>query len=134
MIAGAVVSIWAALLLSAAGAFLTPLRVGAVLVPVSLVLGIGGNIAIMWFAYRVIRNRYLAVLPGLIWVVVTFIASGTTKEKDLVLYQGNWVAIVYLLSGSITVGVVAFRIFAPQPPPTRQSFRQRLLDRLRGMR
>jgi hypothetical protein len=116
VVAGTVVSVWAALLLSAAGAFLTPLRIGTVLAPVSLVLGIGGNIAIMWFAYRVSANKYLGVLPGLIWVVLTFIASGSTRERDLVLYQGNWVAIAYLLSGSGTVGVVAYRMFVPRPP------------------
>jgi hypothetical protein len=111
MVAGAVVSIWAALLLAVAGAFLTPLRIGAVLVPVSLVLGIGGNLAIMWFARRVTANRFLGVLPGLVWLALTFIASGSTKERDLVLYQGNWVAIAYLFGGSATVAVVAYRMF-----------------------
>jgi hypothetical protein len=116
VVAGTVISVWAALLLSVAGAFLTPLRIGTVLAPVSLVLGIGGNAVIMWFAFRVTRNKFLGLLPGLIWVVLTFIASGSTHERDLVLYQGNWVAVAYLYSGCATVGLIAYRLLVPRPP------------------
>jgi hypothetical protein len=131
VVAGTVVAVWAAVLLAVVGAFLTPLRIGSVLVPVSLVLGVGGNFAIMWFAHRVTLNRYLGVLPGLIWVALTFIASGSTAERDLVLYQGNWVAIVYLFSGCATVGVVGYRMFVTHPPATKNTS---TWDRPRGTR
>jgi hypothetical protein len=113
VVAGVVVSVWAAVLLAVAGAFLTPLRIGTVLAPLSVVLGIGGNLVIMWFARRVTLNKYLAVLPGLVWLALTIVASGSTTERDLVLYQGNWVAIVYLYSGCATVGLVAYRLLVP---------------------
>jgi hypothetical protein len=110
VVAGVVVSLWAAVLLAVAGAFLTPLRIGTVLAPVSLVLGIGGNIVIIWFAYRVTRHRYLALLPGLVWLALTIVAAGTTTERDLVLYTGNWVAVAYLYSGCATIGVAGYRL------------------------
>ena len=115
VVSGAIVSLWAALLLSVVGAFLTPLRIGTVQAPVSIVLGIGGNALIMWFAYRVTRSKGFALLPGLLWVVLTFFGSGTTSERDIVLL-GNWVAIAYLYSGCATVGVVAYRLLVPRPP------------------
>lgn len=115
IISGAVVSVWAAVLLSVAGAFLTPLRIGTVPVPVSVLLSIGGNALIMWFAYRVTRIKVLAVLPGVLWVALTFVASGATSERDVVLL-GNWVPIVYLYGGCATVAILAYRLFVPRPP------------------
>jgi hypothetical protein len=115
VISGAVVSIWAAVLLAVTGAFLTPLRIGTVPAPVSILLGIGGNALIMWFAYRVTRIKVLAVVPGLIWVALTFLESGATSERDVVLL-GNWVAVAYLYSGCATVAVVAYRLLLPRSP------------------
>jgi hypothetical protein len=120
VVGGAVVSVWAAVLLSLAGAFLTPLRIGSVLVPVSLVLGIGGNLATMWFAHRVTLNRYLGVLPGVVWVVITLRLSISTSEQDLVLYQGNWVAVTYLFAGCGVVAVVGYRYLVPDGRGTRE--------------
>jgi hypothetical protein len=115
VVSGAAVSLWAALLLSVVGAFLTPLRIGTVQAPVSIVLGIGGNALIMWFAYRVTRSKGFALLPGLLWVALTFFASGTTSERDVVLL-GNWVAIAYLYSGCATITVIAYRLLVPRRP------------------
>jgi len=115
VVSGAVVSLWAALLLSVVGAFLTPLRIGTVQVPVSIVLSVGGNALIMWFAYRVTRSKGLTLLPGLLWVGLTFLASGTTSERDVVLL-GNWVAIAYLYSGCATITVIAYRLLVPRRP------------------
>ena len=54
--AGALVALWGAVLLAAIGAFLTPLRLGATLIPVSVLLAIVGNGALIWFAYRVTES------------------------------------------------------------------------------
>lgn len=109
-IAGAVVGVWAGVLLAFYGAFLTPLRINGVLTPVSLILAVGGNIALIWFTYLATRHKFVALLPSLIWVVLSFAASSRTTEGDLVLVDSNWVSMVYLLAGSVTIGVVAYRM------------------------
>jgi len=115
-VAGSVVACWAAVVLALFGAFMTPFRIGSVLAPISLVLAIGGNAGIIWFAYRVTRHKLLALLPGLVWTVLTLIGSGKTSEGDLILYQSNWVATVYLYAGCATVGVAGYRLIVPKPP------------------
>lgn len=113
---GTVVAVWAAVLLALVGAFLTPARLGGVLVPVSVLLAIVGNIAVMRFAYVTTRRRLLAVLPGVVWIVVAFVASTGTAEGDIVLSSANWVGPAYLLAGSATVAICAYRLL-PTPRP-----------------
>ena len=62
--AGAAVAAWGAVVLAVYGAFITPLRVGTVLVPVALVFAVVGNLMLIWFAHEVTRNRWLALVPG----------------------------------------------------------------------
>jgi hypothetical protein len=116
-VAGAAVAVWGGVLLALLGAFLTPLRVGTVPVPVCLLLAVGGNAALIWFAYRATGHRFPALLPGLVWVVLSVVASGRTSEGDVVLYQQNWVSLVYLLAGSATVTVAAYRLIVRRPEP-----------------
>lgn len=116
-IAGAAVAVWGGVLLALLGAFLTPLRVGTAPAPVSLLLAVGGNAALIWFAYRTTEHRFAALLPGLVWVVLSFVASDRTSEGDVVLYQQNWVSLVYLLAGSATVTVAAYRLIVRRPEP-----------------
>jgi hypothetical protein len=113
---GAGVAAWGGLVLAGYGAFMSAFRVGTALVPVAVPLAIVGNAALIWFAYRVTRHTFLGLLPGLLWVAVTFIWSSRTTEGDLVLYQSNWVATAYLLAGSATVGVCAYRLIVPRRP------------------
>ena len=107
-VAGTIVAVWAGALLAFAGSFWTPYRVGTVLVPVSILLAIAGNAALVWFTLKVTGNRFLALLPGIVWFVLSFLGAERTTEGDLVLY--NWVATVYIYAGAITVGVAAYRI------------------------
>ncbi len=113
---GAVVSLWGAVVLAIAGAFLTPFRVGTVLVPVSILLAVAGNAVLVWFARRTTRHRFLTVAPGLVWLGLTFFALGRTTEGDLVLYQENWVSMVYLLAGAATVAYLGYRALVPDAP------------------
>lgn len=109
---GALVAVWGAVLLGLVGAFLTPLRLGNTLVPVSILLAIVGNAALIWFAYRVTESKLLGLLPGVVWLAVTVLGVERTTEGDLVLT--NWVATVYLYAGAITVGVAAYRMILPR--------------------
>jgi hypothetical protein len=108
--AGTAVACLGGLLLGLAGAFLTPFRVGSVLVPVSLPLAVGGLAALVWFTYTVTEHVGLSLLPGGVWLVVSLVLSVRTDEGDLVLINQNWVASAYLLLGSVTVAAVAYAL------------------------
>jgi hypothetical protein len=91
-------------------------------VPVSVVLAVGGNIALIWLGWRLTRHRFLALVPGLIWAAVALVSANETREGDLALASNNWVALVFLLSGSVTVGFAAYRLILTRPrnePPHR---------------
>ncbi len=113
-IAGTAVAVVASALVAVYGAFLTPYRVGATLVPISLVIGIAGNVAVIWFGYTVTRSRALALAPAAVWVILSFVASSRTREGDLVLISTDWVATAYLLTGAATIGVCAYRLTTPR--------------------
>jgi len=117
---GAVVSVWGGAVLALWGAFLTPFRVGTLLVPVSLVLAVVGNAALMLFAYRTTRHRLLGLLPGLAWMAVSVVAADRTAEGDVVL-RDNWVSLAYLLAGSATIAIVGYRLAASPTPTSRRS-------------
>ena len=79
-VGGALVSLWGAVVLAIAGAFLTPFRVGAMLVPVSVLLAVAGNAVLVWFARRTTGHKFLTVAPGLVWLGVTFLVQGSVRR------------------------------------------------------
>ena len=116
-IGGTVVAAWGAVLLAVVCAFLTPYRIGGVLVPVSVVLVVAGLVTLIRFAHEVTSNNWLSLVPGAVWLLLSLAMSARTSEGDLVLIEQNWVASVYMLAGSVTVGVTAYRLFAPRRQP-----------------
>jgi hypothetical protein len=113
-VAGIVVALAGTFVVAAYGAFLTPLRMGTVLIPVSVLIGVGGIWALSTFVSAVTEIRWLALLPGVGWLVLTFLAAIRTTEGDLILTGNNWVATVYLLSGTATVGFCGYRLLLPR--------------------
>jgi hypothetical protein len=113
-VGGLIVACWGAVLLAAVGAFLTPFRIGSVLVPISLLLCVVGLLGLTQFAYDVSGHPWLSLIPGGIWLVISFAWSARTNEGDLVLVGQNWVATVYLFAGAITIGVAAYRMIVPR--------------------
>ena len=118
-VGGTIVAVWGSVLLALIGAFLTPVRVGGVLMPVSVLIAIVGNAGLMRFAFVTTEHRGLAVLPGVVWIVLAFVATSGTSEGDVVLTSNNWVGPVYLLAGSATVAVSAYRLLPRQPSSRR---------------
>jgi hypothetical protein len=114
-VAATVVATWAGLLLAVLGVFLTPYRVGGALVPVSWVIAVGGNAALIWFGWAMTRHRLLAMLPGAGWIAVALIASSATGEGDIPLAGNSWVALVFLIIGSMTVAVAGYRLILRGP-------------------
>jgi len=114
--AAVVVATWLALV----EVFWLPLRVNGVLVPVSVLAAVVGNVLIVGTAHRLSRSRVVAVLPALAWLAVAIAASMRRPEGDLVLVGGGAIGIVNL--GFLLLGVVAAAfavgraLAAPRPP------------------
>jgi hypothetical protein len=101
-------------LLAVFGAFYTPFRIDGVLVPISLVLVVGGNLLLIWFTYTATEHKGLAFGPSMVWVALSFFAANRTREGDLVLTDQNWVGAVYLLAGCVTIGAAGYRMILPK--------------------
>ena len=106
------------MLLAAVGALYTPFRIGNVLLPLSVVIVVAGMILLVRFTYDVTEHKWVSLVPGLVWLALTLVVSSRRTEGDLVLAQSNWVATVYLFAGSITLGVMGYRLFLPPRRPS----------------
>ncbi len=113
--AGTAVACLGALVLGLVGAFLTPFRIGSVLVPISLVIVAAGLAGLVWFTYVITSHLGLSLLPGVVWLVLSLVLAARTDEGDLVLINQNWVANAYLLVGSVTIGAVAYVLVLRRP-------------------
>lgn len=111
---GGVVAVWGGVLTALLEAFLVPLRLGGVRIPLSLVLAVVCNILLMLFARAATGNRLVALLPGVAWFVVTIVLSGQTAAGDTVLVGNDWMPMALLLGGAAAVTVGAFLVVVPR--------------------
>jgi Family of unknown function (DUF6113) len=111
---GALVAVAGALVTAVIEVFLAPLRAGTVRVPVSLLLAVAGNLALVWYTYRVTGKRAAVALPALVWVVVMVRASGRTAEGDLLLTGDNWVGLLTILGGTVAFAGGAYFLIVPR--------------------
>jgi hypothetical protein len=95
--------------------FLSPVPAGGILLPVSPVLAVVGNVALVWFTRRVTGRTGLALLPGLVWFVTMFAGSVRTTEGDLPVPGNDWPGLVAMLAGAAAYGVTAYRLILPAP-------------------
>jgi hypothetical protein len=113
-VAAVLVAAWLALV----EVFWLPLRVGAVVVPVSVLAAIAGNLLLVSAAHRLSGSRAVAVAPALTWLVVVIGAMMRRPEGDLVLV-GNGTAgvlnLVFLLLGVMAAAVAAGGALAGPP-------------------
>jgi hypothetical protein len=84
---------------------LVPLRAGATLVPVAVVLAVASNIALP----RLSRNLHSSVVgalpPVIAWIVTSVVLSSTRPEGDILLPGGasvQWVSYGVLVGGVFT--------------------------------
>jgi hypothetical protein len=101
----AVAVVVAAAWLALVEVFWLPLRVVGVLVPVSVVAAVVGNLMLVALAQRLTGSRLLAVLPALVWVGVAVGAMVRRPEGDLLLVGGGALGIVNL--AFLLLGVTA---------------------------
>jgi len=92
-----------------------PLRVGGVLVPVSVVAAAVGNLVLVNLAYRLSRSRLVAALPAAVWLVVAIAASQRRPEGDLLILGGGArgaVNLAFLLLGVLSAAFAVARVVA----------------------
>jgi Family of unknown function (DUF6113) len=97
------------------GAFLVPLRVGTVPVPVSVVVAVVGNLALGIAGARVVGRWVGAVLPGLLWLALALVLGSKRSEGDLVVPAGA-VGLAYLVLGAVAATAA---VVLAQPRRTR---------------
>jgi hypothetical protein len=115
-IAAVVAGTWLALV----EVFWLPLRVGGVLVPVSVVAAVVGNLIVVAEAYRWSRSRVVAVLPALAWLVVALGATRRRPEGDLIIVGSGalgYVGLAFLLVGVVAAAFAVGRVLAAPRRP-----------------
>jgi hypothetical protein len=112
-----VVALWLAL----AEVFWLPLRVGGVLVPVSIVVAVVGNLLLPTAALRLSGSRLVAVLAVVPWLVVAVAAMVRRPEGDLVMSGSEALGVVNLTFLMLGVLAAAFSVGralgGPRRPP-----------------
>lgn len=103
-----------------------PLRVGGVLVPVSVLAAVVGNLVLVDGVHRLSRSRVVAALPAVVWVVLALGASQQRPEGDLLIVGGGaagWVNLAFLLLGVVSAAFAVGRVVSPRrrrPPPAEE--------------
>jgi hypothetical protein len=117
-IAGVVISVLAAIVTGALEIFSTQLRIGGVLVGVSILAALVANPAIAWFAVTTTGRRWALGPPWVVWTIVMLGAAGIrTDEGDYLISGSDWVALVMILVGSLAFAVYSYRMILSSRPP-----------------
>lgn len=94
------------------GAFLVPLRLFGVPVPLSVVVAVVGNAGLGWAAIRITGRRIGGVVPGLGWLLIA-LAFGTPRPEGDVVIPSS--AMGYAFLGFGTVAATAVLGLRPTP-------------------
>ena len=117
---GAVLAVAVAGWLALVEVFWLPLRVGGVLVPLSVPAALLGNALLVTGAFRLTGSRVVAVLPAVTWLAVALAASSRRPEGDLVAVGTGGLGVVtlaFLGLGVVGAAVAVGRVLvAPRPP------------------
>ena len=114
------------LALGTVGAFLVPLRVGTVMVPVSPVLAVVGNITVGILGARAAGSRLGAVVPGAGWLIAVLTLGSARPEGDVILPGGGAegaVALAFILLGAVAAAVAVGLGSSRSTTPDRRSGR-----------
>ncbi len=114
-VAGYALVLVLALLCAVWAAFLVPLRVAGVAVPVAVAIAVGMNVVLGTAGAR-LYGRLGAALPGGIWFAVVAALQSRTAEGDLVV-TGSLTGLALLLLGTVAA-VVPVAMAVPGPRRT----------------
>ena len=99
VVAGVLVALLA-VELAVVEAFLVPLRVGTVPLPVCVPLAMAGNIVLAKLAARQTGSIAWGVAPPVLWLLVVIVLSLPRAEGDLVV-PGSATGLVFLFAGAV---------------------------------
>jgi hypothetical protein len=102
------VAVWLALV----EVFWLPLRVGGILLPLSVPAAVVGNLLLVGTAMKLTRWRLVAVLPAVVWLVVVVAGTVRRPEGDLVISGRGAlgsVGLAFLLLGALAAAVAVGR-------------------------
>ena len=109
-IGGTVVGLLGGLLTALWEIFLSPPHTFGIILPVSPVLAIVTNVALVWFTRKVTGSNGLALLPGVVWFGTMLIGAMRTTEGDLLIPGNDWPGLLAILLGALGWGVAAYRM------------------------
>ncbi|MFC0503327.1 hypothetical protein [Micromonospora costi] len=115
-VAGGLVAVVAGVVTGLLELILATVRVAGQLIGVSVLLAIGANIVLSWFAHESVGRRWSVALPAVPWFVLMAVAAVRTSEGDLLLAGDNWVGLVMIVAGAMTFAVMGFRQILAVPP------------------
>jgi hypothetical protein len=95
--------------------FWLPLRIGGVLLPLSVIGAVAGNLAVGTAARRLSGSGTAAVLAAVTWLVVVVAAMIPRPEGDLLIVGGGGtgiVSIVFLMAGVVSAAYATGRALA----------------------
>lgn len=110
-LAGVAAAAWLALV----EVFWLPLRVAGLLVPVSVLAAVMGNLLLVEYVFRRSGSRSVALLPAVMWGVVALTATVRRPEGDLLLVGNGGlgaVGLAFLLCGLGAASVAVARVLA----------------------
>jgi len=81
-------------------AFLVPLRVGTVPLPICVLLAVAGNVVLTKLAVRQTGSIVCGVLQPVLWLVVIVVLSVPRAEGDLIV-PGSATGLVFLFVGAV---------------------------------
>jgi hypothetical protein len=99
--------------------FWLPLRIGGVLVPLSILVAVAGNLLLPAIALRVSGSRLVAALPLVMWGLVAGGAMFRRPEGDLVFVAAGALGtlnLVFLMAGVLAAAVAVGRLISPGAP------------------
>jgi hypothetical protein len=116
----AVAVVAAAAWLAVVEVFWLPLRVAGMLMPISIVAAVVGNVLLVGLALRLTGSRLVAALPALAWGAVVLAAMVRRPEGDLVLTGGGALGLVNLAFLLLGVTAAAFAVGRALGSPRRR--------------
>ncbi|WBB66549.1 hypothetical protein [Micromonospora sp. WMMD812] len=116
-VAGGLIAVLAGVLTGVLELFLATVRVAGQLIGVSVLVAVGANIVLSWFAHEAVGRRWSVALPAVPWFFLMAVAAVRTSEGDLLLAGDNWVGLVMIVAGAMTFAVMGFRQILAVPAP-----------------
>lgn len=94
--------------------FYSNLRIGAVLVPASMLVAFAANVALTRFAWFTVRQNWAPVLAFVPWCVVMVAAVSKRSDGDWLILPDNWAGALAVVAGMAGFAMPFLRLVKPR--------------------